>query len=85
VYPLSLGVWLTPITRTSYSRCMGATFDDDRLDDRSGTRKHFTTVVLKEQPDGQWLATQHGVDVEGHGPTAAAAATEYCRRVEHGE
>jgi len=64
---------------------MGATFDDDQRDDRSGTRKHFTTVVLEEQPDGQWLATQYGVDVEGHGATAAEAATEYCRRVEHGE
>jgi len=64
---------------------MGATFDDERIDDAGETRRHFTTVVLEEQSDGQWLATQRGVDVEGHGETAAEAATEYCRRVEHGE
>jgi len=48
-------------------------------------RKHWTTIVLEEQDDGTWLATQGGVGVEGTGETAAAAATEYCRKVENAE
>jgi len=47
-------------------------------------RKRWTTIVLEEQADGGWLATQTGVSVEGHGTTAADAAAEYCRRVAEG-
>lgn len=42
----------------------------------------WTTIVLDEREDGEWRATQHGIDVEGRGETAALAAADYCRRVE---
>jgi hypothetical protein len=45
-------------------------------------REHWTTIVLKERDDDTWLATQQGVDIEGTGDTAAAAATDYCRKVD---
>lgn len=43
-----------------------------------------TTIALYESNDGRWLATQRGVDVSGHGETAAEAATDYCRRIDAG-
>jgi len=49
--------------------------------DRFRRGERWTTIVLQEQDSGRWLATQEGVPVEGHGETAAAAATEYCRKV----
>jgi hypothetical protein len=48
-------------------------------------REQWTTIVLRERDDGTWLATQSGVGVEGTGDTAAAAATDYCRKVEDGD
>lgn len=62
---------------------MAATDDRERPERHTG-REHWTTIVLQERGDGTWLATQSGVPVEGTGETAAAAATEYCRRVEAG-
>lgn len=47
-------------------------------------RRNWTTIVLEECVDGRWRATQTGVDVEGYGETAAAAAREYCERIEAG-
>jgi len=43
-------------------------------------RRHWTTIVLESYGEG-WRATQTGVDIEGHGATAAAAAAAYCRRI----
>lgn len=37
----------------------------------------MTTVIL-DREEGEWYATR-GVDVVGHGETAADAAAEYCR------
>jgi len=61
---------------------MGASDDAERTVELARHRKHWTTIVLEERDDGEWLATQGGVPVEGHGETAAAAAAEYCRKVE---
>jgi hypothetical protein len=47
-------------------------------------RNHWTTIVLEECNDGEWVATQTGVDVEGRGETAAQAATRYCRAIAEG-
>lgn len=47
-------------------------------------RKRWTTIVLEERDDGEWLATQTGVSVEARGTTAADAAAEYCRQVAEG-
>lgn len=41
----------------------------------------WTTVVLEQRDDGEWRATQAGVDCEGRGETAASAAAAYCRRI----
>lgn len=41
-----------------------------------------TTIVLETNADGEWRASQPGVDVAGRGETAALAASAYCRRVE---
>lgn len=41
-----------------------------------------TTITLESNDDGEWRATQHGVDVTGRGETAALAAADYCRRLE---
>lgn len=43
--------------------------------------REWTTIVLEERGD-EWRATQHGVDLEGQGETAASAAAAYCRRVD---
>lgn len=43
----------------------------------------MTTVVLEER-NGEWLATQGGIPVEGRGETAAAAAAAYCRKIDEG-
>lgn len=45
-------------------------------------RRRTTTIVLEETDDGDWHATQRGVDVHGYGETAAAAAAAYCRRID---
>ena len=42
--------------------------------------RHWTTIVLESYGEG-WRATRTGVDVEGHGVTAADAAAAYCRRI----
>lgn len=41
-----------------------------------------TTIRLESNGDGEWRATQRGVDVTGRGATAAVAAANYCRRLE---
>ena len=59
---------------------------DDRIESTpKSSKRHLTTVVLEEQPNGQWLATQRGIPVEGHGETAAEAATNYCRKIDNDE
>ena len=62
---------------------MGATYDDKVVRDHElhTYGKRWTTIVLEEQDDGRWLATQGGVAVEGHGETAADAAAEYCQKI----
>ena len=42
----------------------------------------MTTVILDKEDDGEWYATQRGVDLVGHGETAADAAATYCRLVD---
>ncbi len=42
----------------------------------------MTTVILDKEDDGEWYATQRGVDIVGHGETAAEAAATYCRLVD---
>jgi hypothetical protein len=42
----------------------------------------MTTVILDKEDEGEWYATQRGVDQVGHGETAAEAAAEYCRLVD---
>lgn len=42
----------------------------------------MTTVILDKEEDGDWYATQRGVDLVGHGETAAEAAARYCRLVD---
>lgn len=52
--------------------------------DETARRRHnarMTTVVLDKTDDGEWYATQRGVDLFGHGQTAADAAATYCRLV----
>jgi hypothetical protein len=44
-------------------------------------RTRLTVLELEELPSGEWRATQTGVNREGRGETAAAAAAAYCRRV----
>lgn len=41
-----------------------------------------TTIVLETNEDGEWRASQRGVDLTGRGETAALAVAEYCRRIE---
>lgn len=48
----------------------------------SWKHERTTTIVLEELADGSWHATQRDVGVHGYGDTAAAAAAEYCRRVD---
>jgi len=62
---------------------MGATYDDTVVSDHDlhTHKQHWTTIVLEEQNNGRWLATQGGVAVEGHGESAADAAAEYCRKI----
>ncbi|MBX0350288.1 hypothetical protein [Haloarcula pellucida] len=63
---------------------MGATYDDSEVHETAELHTHgdyWTTIVLEERDDGQWLATQGGVAVEGVASTAAEAAAEYCRKI----
>jgi hypothetical protein len=62
---------------------MPAIEHDDEHETATNTRRHMTTVVLEER-DGEWLATQGGIPVEGRGETAAAAAAVYCRKIDDG-
>lgn len=45
-------------------------------------RRGRTTIELRQNDRGEWLATQRGVDAEGRGPSAAAAAAAYCRAID---
>ena len=54
--------------------------DGDRWD-----RVGRTTIELRRNERGTWLATQRGVDAEGRGTSAAAAAAAYCRAIDHQE
>lgn len=47
-------------------------------------RRGRTIIDLKQQRDGEWVATQHDVPVSGSGETAAKAALDYCRRIAEG-
>jgi len=60
----------------------------DRVDEsyretaRRWRNARMTTVLLDKRGDGEWFATQRGVDLVGEGETAAEAAAEYCRLVD---
>ena len=62
---------------------MTLTEPDETERTATGARRHMTTVVL-ESRDGEWLATQGGIPVEGWGETAAEAAAAYCRKIDEG-
>ena len=49
--------------------------------ERWRTRGH-TTIELRRNERGEWLATQRGVAVEGRGSSAAAAAAAYCEAID---
>ena len=53
------------------------------VDDDRWRQVGRTTLELRQNDRGKWLATQHGVDAEGRGPSAAAAAAAYCREIDH--
>lgn len=78
--PLPLRAWLTAFTLPLSQADMGVTRDP--RDELHTVREHWTTIVLEERDDDTWIATQTGVDIEGAGDTAAAAATDYCRKVD---
>lgn len=64
-----------------------ATTDDEAEIDATPARWHVrgrTTIELRQRGPDEWLATQRGVDVEGRGDSAAAAAAAYCRTVDGG-
>lgn len=52
-----------------------------RTDDQWRTRG--TTTIRVERRDGEWRASQRGVDVTGRGESAALAAADYCQRLEN--
>ena len=58
---------------------MSSTLDETASTDH--TRRHMTTLLLEEHGD-EWMVTQGGVDAEGTGLTAAAAAADYCRQLD---
>ncbi|WP_123537858.1 hypothetical protein [Halosimplex salinum] len=62
---------------------MSSTFAE--TDSTDYTRRHMTTLLLEERGDDAWVVTQGGVNVEGHGQTAAQAAADYCQRVENAD
>lgn len=43
-----------------------------------------TLIELRQHADGEWTATQLGVDTVGTGETAALAAMHYCRHIAEG-
>lgn len=65
--------------RSVDDRGVSESVESDRTEPRR-RRRHWTTIVLESYGEG-WRATQTGVDVEGHGATAADAAAAYCRRI----
>lgn len=46
-----------------------------------GSRRGRTLIELRQDADGEWTATQLGVETVGTGETAALAAMQYCRRI----
>lgn len=56
--------------------------DIDDLDPDRWVTRGRTTLELRQTDGGEWLATQRGVDADGHGPSAAAAAAAYCRAID---
>jgi hypothetical protein len=75
--------WLTAFRGASVAPGMTTIEPDDAERTVTGARRHMTTVVL-ESRDGEWLATQGGIPVEGRGETAAEAAAAYCRKIDEG-
>jgi hypothetical protein len=63
--------------------------DSDRADDSDKEtacrwrNARTTTVILDKEDEGEWYATQRGVDLVGHGETAVEAAAEYCQLVDN--
>ncbi|MEF8776621.1 MAG: hypothetical protein V5A43_09000 [Haloarculaceae archaeon] len=47
-------------------------------------RTRWTVLELRRLSSDEWRATQAGAEHVGRGPTAAAAAAAYCRRVGDG-
>lgn len=62
-----------------------ATTDEEAEIDATPARwrvRGHTTIELRQRGPDEWLATQRGVDVEGRGQSAAAAAAAYCRAID---
>lgn len=62
-----------------------ATIEQSENESVDGPRRGRTTILLTRAENGRWRATQRGVDAEGYGESAPAAAAEYCRRVDERE
>jgi len=77
--PLSQHYWLTLKPTSTIHLHMSPTLDETASTDH--TRRHMTTLLLEDRDD-QWVVTQGGVDAEGTGPTAVAAAADYCRQLD---
>lgn len=54
---------------------------DDGRQDQPTCRRGRTLIELRQDADGEWTATQLGVETVGTGETAALAAMQYCRRI----
>lgn len=57
---------------------------DSGSGEKHETQRGRTLLELTSGSGGQWTATQHTVDIEGTGETAALAAMDYCRKIARG-
>jgi len=55
------------------------------VDDERWQQVGRTTIELRRNERGTWLATQRGVEAEGRGTSAAAAAAAYCQAIDQQE
>lgn len=82
LFPYPLSVADTMGTNTESTNGSNREDESDEETARRWRNARMTTVILNKEDDGEWDATQRGVDVVGHGETAADAAATYCRLVD---
>lgn len=61
---------------------MTASTRETDADARLLARARTTTIALRQNDPGEWLATRRDVDAKGRGPSAAVAAAAYCRAID---